>query len=308
METTNIESVQTDFIQTEFSNIEGSEYPFNPLDIPAPTPLEVTDTKAAPLSVSTYKPFDDQNSIICQISPAKFDSLLKVLKVLINEKSSNDSIIIKDSMITQSSNGSIICTNVLDIFDNRKITIHIINPKKYIKLFNNFKNNNDVFILDDGANSRFIITNGEIKLFLPKQIETLVQQVELPNMSNYKLLCTTKIDKATRNIITGLSADATYTDYLIQENQLKAIHVPDTAIYLFNEFIKDANSAKLDETNADLALRSTMCLTIPAEDYEINIGYSPEGSYIAATSCNTGFIKIDIYEPLEIATGGNILI
>jgi hypothetical protein len=67
-------------------------------------------------------------------------------------------------------------------------------------------------------------------------------------------------------------------------------------------------AAKLDETNADLALRSVAFLSIPAEDYEIAIGKQADGSYISVTNCNTGFIKVDVFESLEIATGGNILI
>ena len=47
-----------------------------------------------PLSISNFKPMEE-NEIVCQISPAKFDSLLKVLGVLVSDKSSNDSLIIK---------------------------------------------------------------------------------------------------------------------------------------------------------------------------------------------------------------------
>lgn len=268
----------------------------------------VTTSSATPLSISNYKPLD-QNLIICQISPAKFDSLLKVLSVLITDKSSNDSLIIKNSNITQNVSGAIISSNIEDIFEGKKIDLQIINPKKYLKLFKTFRNNNDIFIMDDPENSRFIISNGEIRLFLPKQIENLVESVKLPDLSNYEGACAIKIDKATRGIITNLANEAKFIDYLIQEDNLKGIHVPDTAIYLFSDYINDLKAAKLDETNADLALRSTSFLTIPAEDYEISIGKNPtDGSYISVTNCNTGFIKVDVYENLEVTTGGNILI
>ena len=271
--------------------------------------VEFTDdlTVGAPLSVSNFKPMEE-NLIICQISPAKFDSLLKVLNVLVSEKTSNDSLIIKESNITQNLSGAIISSNVAEIFEGKKIDLQIINPKKYLKLFKTFRNNNDIFILNDVENSRFIITNGEIKLFLPKQIESLVEAVKLPDLSNCEGMCSIKVDKATRNIIMGLASDAAYVDYLIQDDLLKAIHVPDTAIYLFSDYISDLKATKLDETNADLALRSVAYFSIPAEDYEISIGKQPDGSYVSAMSCNTGFIKIDVIESLEIATGGNILI
>ena len=89
---------------------------------------------------------------------------------------------------------------------------------------------------------------------------------------------------------------------------MKAIHVPDTAIYLFSDYVSDLKASTLDETNADLALRSISYFSIPAEDYEISIGKQPDGSFVSAMSCNTGFIKISVVENLEIATGGNILI
>ncbi len=269
--------------------------------------IDVSEDTTSPMSITNFKP-QEENMIICQISPAKFDSLLKVLNVLVPEKSSNEALVIKDSNITQNLSGAIVNANVEDIFDGKKIDLQIINPKKYLKLFKNFRSNNDIFILDDPDNSRFIITSGEIRLFLPKQIENLVESISLPDLSNCTEVCSIKVDKATRNIITGLANEADYIDYLIQDNLLKAIHIPDTAIYLFSNYIGDPNASKLDETNADLALRSIAYFPIPAEDYEIVIGKQPDGSYISAMICNTGFIKVNVIELLEIATGGNILI
>lgn len=268
------------------------------------------ESTVSPLTAVTgFKPLDlEEDNLICQISPAKFDSLLKVLNVLVTDKSGSDSLVIKDSNITQNFAGAIINSDVQDIFDNNQINLQIINPKKYIKLFRNFKNNNDIFIMDDPGNSRFIITNGEIKLFLPKQMEALVEEIQVPDLSECELLCSTKVDKSTRNIIMGLASDTEYIEYLIQDNLLKAIHVPETAIYLFNDYLNDPKAAKLDETNADLSLRSTVSFPIPAEDYEISIGKMPDNSHVLVTRCNTGFVKVDIFESLEVSTGGNILI
>ncbi|HQF37146.1 MAG TPA: hypothetical protein PLL26_05930 [Candidatus Dojkabacteria bacterium] len=284
------------------------QFESNPFDTLSENSIETIDAVAvSPISLTNFKPLEE-NTILCQISPAKFDSLLKVLNVLVSDKSSNDSLIIKESTITQNVSGAIISSNIEEIFEGKKIDLQIINPKKYLRLFKTFRNNNDIFILDDPENSRFIVTNGEIKLFLPKQIESLVEAVKLPDLSNCTGMCSIKVDKATRNIITGLASEASYIDYLIQDDLLKAIHIPDTAIYLFSEYINDSKATKLDETNADLALRSTVYFTIPAEDYEIAIGKQPDGSYISAMSCNTGFIKVDVIESLEVTTGGNILI
>jgi len=281
--------------------------PFNTIVDEMPIDFQSNPIDNTPLSITNYKPLEE-NIIICQISPAKFDSLIKVLNVLVSDKSSNDSLIIKDSTITQNVSGAIVSSNIEEIFEGKKINLQIINPKKYLKLFKTFRNNNDVFILEDAENSRFIITNGEIRLFLPKQIENLVEATKLPDLSSCVGLCSIKVDKATRNIIVGLANEVNYIDYLIQEDLLKAIHIPDTAIYLFSDYVADAKATKLDETNAELALRSIASFLIPAEDYEIAIGKQPDGSYISATSCNTGFIKVDVIENLELATGGNILI
>lgn len=290
----------TEFTENPFESISS-------IETPVVEDFSVESTEISPMSITNFKPLEE-NLILCQISPAKFDSLLKVLSVLISDKSSNDSLVIKDSNITQSSSGAIISSNIEEIFEGKKINLQIINPKKYLKLFKTFRNNNDIFILDDVENSRFIINNGEIKLFLPKQIENLVEAIQLPDLSNCTGICSIKVDKATRNIIVGLANESEYIDYLIQDDLLKAIHVPDTAIYLFNDYINDSKATKLDETNADLALRCSAFFTIPAEEYEIAIGKQPDGTYISAMSCNTGFVKVDVIESLEVATGGNILI
>jgi len=61
-------------------------------------PVEITTDNPQPLVLTNFKPLEE-NVIICQISPAKFDSLLKVLNVLVSDKSSNDSLIIKESLL-----------------------------------------------------------------------------------------------------------------------------------------------------------------------------------------------------------------
>jgi len=50
------------------------------------------ESTVSPLTAVTgFKPLDlEENNLICQISPAKFDSLLKVLNVLITDKSGSD--------------------------------------------------------------------------------------------------------------------------------------------------------------------------------------------------------------------------
>ena len=259
----------------------------------------------SPLNATFNIEQKNENNIITSITPAKFDGLLKILNLLTD---SNDPVIIKNSSITKNlTSGAIITANVKDVFDNEDINLHITNPKKNIKLFKAFKNNNNIFITEDDENSRYIVMNGEIRLFLPKQDESIQEfETDMPSLEGVNGLAQIKIDKETKNIISELSKDSEYIEYLFQDDKLKAIHIPETAIYLFENYIKDKEASKLDETNSQLTLRSTAFLPVTAENYELNIGKLSDGSYCSYTICDTGYIKVNIYEELEDTTGGSI--
>ncbi len=270
-------------------------------------PIVQEQVQQSPLTeISSFKPeIQETNKLLTSISPAKFDGLLKVLALL---SDSSDPIVISNSTITKNlSSGAIIYTDVKDVFDGQQLDLHVVNPRKNIKLFKQFKNNNNIFVSEDNSNSRYIVENGEIKLFLPKQDEAVNEfKTEMPSLEGVKVLAQLTINKTIQTIISELSRDSEYIEYLFQNSVLKAVHIPETAIYIFEDFIGDKEASKLDETNASLALRSTSFLPIAAEEYELNIGKLPDGSFCSYTICNTGYIKINVFEELEDTTGGSI--
>jgi len=267
--------------------------------------------ETSPLAgMSTYTPPTDQSSIVGEITPANFDNMMKVLKVLIKERSS-DNIIIRQSRVKQGASDCVIeadMTTVLN-YQGQTVDLDIINPKKYVDLFGQFRSANNVFIVDDPVNNRFIITNGEIRLFLPKQESQLEQEVESIDISNSTVLCTKTIDKDTRKIIKSLAKDQEFVEYLIQDNMLKAMHIPDTAVYVYEEYLNDPQASNLDETNAELTLRSSSFLPVDAEAYDVVLYKLQDGSYASVTDCKIGGqIDVKIIELTDETTGGNLLI
>jgi len=108
---------QENFIENdvEFENITIDEEEF-----------VTEESSSAPISsIISYKPLEE-NLIICQISPAKFDSFLKVLNVLVTDKSSNDSLIIKGSMVTQNISSAIVSSNIEDVLMVKKLTYKLL--------------------------------------------------------------------------------------------------------------------------------------------------------------------------------------
>ena len=241
-------------------------------------------------------------SEIANITPAKFDIFLKLLS---NLTETNDTIIIKNNTIIKSMGSAIAKTDLNKIFDKKPVSFEIINPKKYVGLMKQFKNNNNIVIINDEPNSRYIIINDEIRLFIPKQDATITnQQAIMPDFKNVKVITNRKIDKDTKNIIEKLSKEIDYIEFLFKDNVLKGIHIPDTAIYIFEEYIND--KVKIDETNADLILRSTSFLPIIAEEYNVNIAQFQDESktYCLYTICKN-FIDVNVYEELEETTSGS---
>ncbi len=244
------------------------------------------------------------NNLLAAVSPAKFDGLLKVLSLVAE---SNDPIVVKNSQITKSlTSGALVYANVKDIFDNQNVNIHIVNPRKSLKLLRAFKSNNTINILNDDENCRYILTNGEVRLFLPKQDDTTLGTTdELPNYSQTVEIAKITLDKEAKNIISELAKECDYIEYLFQDNQLKGLHIPETAIYIFESFVNDEKVSNLDETNAELSLQTTSFAPVSAESYEIQIGKS-ETEYFSFTTCKTGLVDVNIFEQLENTTGGSI--
>ena len=90
----------------------------------------------------------------------------------------------------------------------------------------------------------------------------------------------------------------------IDNNQLKVINIPNTALFILPEYIKDENVKNIDVNNAQLVLRSATFLPYPSDTYQIIIGLNNiKNKYFLYSSCKTQLVSINIYEVLNDATG-----
>lgn len=231
---------------------------------------------------------------------AKWESLTEMLDFL--TKDSDDSVIIDKSYILHTlKNGAILKADLTSIFDNKEINLHISSPKKWVRLFKTLKDQH-VGIIED--TNQFIVGTKQTKLYLPKQLSSVVSQLTFPDLSKINVLVNFVIQKETRNTILNLSKGLNYIELLIQNDNVKVINIPNTGKFILPEFKDEENIENLDTNNADLILRSSVFLPYEAETYKITIGKNnTDEKYSMHTSCQSSLIKIEIYDPLEDATG-----
>jgi len=243
-------------------------------------------------------------SPICVMSPGKFDAFTKVLSVL----DDHNVIIIENSEICQLINNgtAILMTDISNLINDtaNKINIHILSPKKYIKYFKNIKGNSDIHIINDAPNQRYIVTNGDMTIYLPKQIEAFAKDATPPDLSQIQPIgVTLEIDKETRNIISTMSSDSSHIDLIIHDNQFKGVYIPETAVFSFKQFIKE----QIDESMADLRLRSFSFLKVNGDEYKVTLGVI-NGNYWIMTLINTGFVIVSILESLQPVSDEKLII
>lgn len=239
--------------------------------------------------------------VMTSITPAGFDSLIKVLSLL--EK--QDSIIINSSKICQVINkgATILSTDLASIVGDG-INMHILNPKKAIKLFKAIKGNANVNIIDDESQKRYVVTNGIVKVFLPKQADEVSVDSEPPDMVNFEQIGKNiEITKESRSGISSILTESEYCEIIIHNNQMKGVYIPETAICLFEDYVTD----NIDETNADLMLKSYSFLSVDGEQYDMYFG-TKESQHYLLTRVNTGYLTMDMYEQLSIVDDESILI
>lgn len=241
------------------------------------------------------------------IPPAKFEAFQKVLTVLTD---TNDPIFIRNSVITKlMSNSSIVSVNLQPVFESQDFNLHLNNPSKQVKLFKSLKGDNDIKIIHDAENSRYIVTNDEVKIFLPEFDESLDISVALPDLNNnISWIDQLHVDKSTRDIILNLTKGSEYIELLMQDNKVKALYVPDVGTMLFSQYVNDGNAKKLDESNAEKILRSTAFLCVPSEEYNVYVGqFNDNENKFLYTTCKISILDVVIYEELEesnIMAGG----
>ena len=263
-------------------------------------PLDVVDTTNG----NDSNIISDDDVVLKKISPAKWEALIDILEFL--TKDSDESVVISNSIIMhQLKSGSILKADLKEVFDNQNIDLHISSPKKWVRLFKMFKNEN-VYIIEES--NRFIVTNGQTKLFLPRQLNTVVSQLEFPDFEQTRNIANQIIQKESRDKIINLSKGLSYIEFLIKDNNIKIVNIPNTALFIIPEFMKDPEIRSLTVDNADLLLRSSTFLPYPAETYQIIIGLNNlNDKYFMVSSCKTQLISIEIYEVLNDATGINDL-
>ena len=262
-------------------------------------PLDIINEDNIESNITT-----DGDVILKKISPAKWEALIDILEFL--TKDSDESVVISKSIIMhQLKSGAILKANLKEIFDNQDIDLHISSPKKWVRLFKMFKNEN-VYIIEE--TNRFIVTNGQTKLFLPRQLNTVVSQLEFPNFEQARNISNQIIQKETRDKIINLSKGLSYIEFLIKNDNIKVVNIPNTALFIIPEFMKDPDVKNLCIDNADVVLRSSTFLPYSAETYQLIVGLNNmTDKYFMLSSCKTQLISIEIYEVLNDATGVNDL-
>lgn len=253
---------------------------------------------------------DDE--LIAMIQPAQFEIFIKILDIFTKDKNTN-SVIIKDSIISQFSYGAILRAKIASIFEDKVINFHITNPKKNLNLFKILQKRKDspVFIINNTKEPTYTITNKIVRYILPKQVESLVDSITLPfpNFSKTNLFCELILNKNQIDELSSMMKESTknYVEYLIHNNNLKAIQIPEVGIYIFDQYVDDPDINKIYNNNVDFILRSSSFLAIHSENYDIKIGKLDSGVYFSLAKCPSGIIEIEIFENLELSTGDNIL-
>lgn len=241
--------------------------------------------------------------IICQMTPGTFDSFIKVLSLLDEKNIIN----ITNSQILQlvNNNTAILQTNIKQLCNNTEINLHILQPKTNIKLFKAIKDNNDVFIIDDTLNKRFLVISGDVRIWLPKQIEEINSEVSVPNFNLEQFVGQAiTITKEERNKITTLINGEHSVNLLIKNNQLIGYSVPEKVEACFKQF----SGEHVSESDADLKLISSAFLSIPSDGDTLISLANQNGNYWLISKVNTAMVEIIIIESLQIAQNDVLLL
>lgn len=243
-----------------------------------------------------------------KLSNAKFDIFVKLLKDIVT---SNDPVVInKSQIIKKIGNETLVRADVSEIFEDTNIDFHIVSPQKYLRIFKQMVNNNsDIIIEYDENTSRYVMFNGEIKLFLPRVDMLVEEQMDFPDISSAKVVDTVTIDDATRNVILNVLKDSDSIDLLFKDGALKGILVPETALIILPQYQGDPTVKNLDETNADLILKTTSFLPIGSSStYTIKILQEGDGSYSMFVEQDLSVVKIQLYDKLIDGNSSMLLI
>jgi len=249
-------------------------------------------------SVSTlnmFKPtLSECETIMFSLSPAKYDAFLKVLSLM----ESDQPIYIRNSAVTQNINNSLAIahTDLTPLLESQ-INLTIFDPKKYLRLLKVIKGDSDVYFISDDINKRIKVVNENINVTIPKEIEELTENVELPDFTNFQPIGNPiELTSDHRNTIKVLKSDSDFVNLMIKDDQMVGIHIPETAIIIFDQF----KGLNMDESSADLLLKTYCFLPITADKYNLFLGKDlTTNTYWLATICDTNITNINIYESLN---------
>jgi len=236
--------------------------------------------------------------ILLKMGSAKFDLFVKTLSYLDDK----NVITINNSQICQSvnNNTTIIFADLKELL-GVNINLQILSPKKYLKHFKNIKGG-IVYFIESINDQRYIVTNGDITLYLPKQIENISPIFSIPDITISKIVSgLLDIDKDVRNTISNLAGEEAL-ELIIKNNQLKGVYIPETAIYVFKQFIKE----NITDAVADLKLKCFSFLKIPAEKYTVGV-YHLDNIYWLVTGIDNG-IKFWTFENIQPVNDANLII
>lgn len=207
---------------------------------------------------------------LCELDINKFDTLQKIIQYL----ESCDHILIKNGVINHYVNTTIVSINLTEMLGD-DFNLDIINPKKYSKLFKSMTRKN-IKLYDDSDMSRYIISNNEVKLFLPKKVKSDEDGIlKLDKLEPIGSPITIKDNK--KSIKTFIGSNE--VKLLIHNNQLKGLLVDEVGIYQFPEYEND----EFQESDCEM-LVSYGFLNIDSSEYLIQLGKDKVGKYWIVTT------------------------
>lgn len=282
-------TISTPIPETDLTPTETGFDPFSSLL--ATNPNENNDTNTNELKNGQVQLLD--------LHPAAFDQLTKILTLLQDQGvvSINNSIICQS--ITRGGTSILKC-DVSQISSDLKL--HISNPKKFVKIFKQLKTNNNIKVIDDDNEKRFLVIIGDATLHLTKQLDTVIEDSDPPDLSKAEPLGeVVKISKENKETIKVLQSGAEHVDILIKNNNPVGIYFPETGTLSFPG-VKET----VDKSTADLMLRSCSFLAIDSDEYLVYIG-KLDDDYWMVTNCKIGIIDIFIMEKVSSVSDANLL-
>jgi hypothetical protein len=232
---------------------------------------------------------------VCELDANKFDALQKVITLLEDAPV----ISIRDGVINNLIETNIIIADLTAIFGNN-FNIDIVNPKKYLKLFKTISKSK-VKLYDDPSMGRYVITNNNVKLFLPKKQNTpIFDQSEFSDFQQLGESITIKDNKKTvKSFVTN------DIKLLIHNNEFIGILNDELGIYKFPEY--STTDSDINEDDCEI-LVSYGFLSIDSEIYDVKLGTKDNNFWLFTTIDFDNISKIYILENVNKKNIDNVLI